>query len=277
MPSTSPTEPAALGALMNAFLGDLSGLRPRANSEREHVFALPPRGSLDDRWHVYTHGYVARVAEALCDEYAAVERILGPTAFESLVARYLMACPPRSFDLAHAGDRLASFLESDPLTTELPFLPELAELERALAQAFVAPDARPLDWEALRHEDPAVVADRPLALAPGTRLLRSAWPLVDLWNCRRRGDDQVDVELRDRPQTALVYRRGFVARCEALDDGAARLVEAAAQGLSLAQALGDAPPSTDETEALRLLAAFRRLASAGVFVETWDAGRAGVA
>ncbi len=87
------------------------------------LFREPPRGTIADRWHIYAHGYFARLSEALENDYTALRRIVGRDAFDSMVRRYALAQPPRSHDLGRAGDRLSRFLENDSLSRKLRFSP----------------------------------------------------------------------------------------------------------------------------------------------------------
>jgi hypothetical protein len=252
-------------ATQQAFLDDLMGLAVREPFERAAVFQPPPQGTVEDRWHIYAHGYLARIVEALGDEFRAVRRVLGPDAFESLVARYLAHCPPRSFDLAQAGDRLPDFLKADLLSRELPFLAELASLERRLAEAFVAADGDPLSWAVLQRMDPAAAANLALTLQPGATVLRSAWPLHDLWACRDLPDEEISIELEGRPSEVLVFRRGGSVRCEPLDAASASLLEqVAAGGVSLSR-LAESRQVRDAAAARELLDCFKSLVDRGVF------------
>ena len=142
-------------------------------------FRQPPGDTLEARWGIYRDGYLTRLVEAIRDDYPAVERIVGPEAFKSICRRYLAASPPSSYDIGRAADRLAEHLGSDPDAIKLPFLPDLARFERALARANVAPDAEPLDWSGIASLGPERVADMPLRAAPATSLVRSPWPLHD--------------------------------------------------------------------------------------------------
>jgi hypothetical protein len=260
------------------LLDDLLGRRPRTPAQRRAAFRQPLRSTVEDRWHVYAHGFAARIAEALAAEFAAVSRILGEASFARLVARYLVVFPPRSFDLARVGERLPRFLEFDSLSAELPFLPDLARLERLVADAFVAADARALTWAELRALAPERAASLPLALSPGTALLRSEWPLDDLWRCRAESDDEaVDIPVEGRPRRVLVSRRGSSVRVEAVDETAARLVEAAGFGDATLDDLRElVAPGADEGEMEELLDAFRELVSRGVFVIRRHTGSTGV-
>ncbi len=250
------------------LLDDLTGRRPRSEAERQTAFRRPRRGSVADRWHVYAHGYMARIVEAAGLEYAAIRRILGADAFEALMTRYLGVFPPRSFHLARVGDRLPGFLEFDRATVDLPFLPDLARLERSIGTSFVAAEAEAARWEQLRRRSTEELLALRFGLLPGVELVRSAWPLDELWACRFEDDDEaIAIALEGRPANVLIFRRDGRVRVERLGDAEAALVEAASCGdatLSDLQELTGA--GSDAAGLRRLVESFRALAERDVFV-----------
>lgn len=229
------------------------------------LFLDPPQGTIEARWHLYAHGYVARIAEAIENDYPALNRVLGARALRSLTARYVARFPPRSHDLGRVGDRLPGFLEDDALTQELPFLPDLARLEWAVAEAFVAADRQDLRWEDLAREGSEAVAEWPLRIRLGATRVRSAWPIHDLWLCRDRPDGEVDVALEGRPCSVLVSRRGLDVICRPVAPLEERVLDLAAHGGRLADLVDD----TDESAA-DLVAAFRVLVEDAVFARAVD-------
>lgn len=231
---------ARLTLLEARVLGDLLGSQPATAEDRAAIFAPPPEDTIEGRWHVYTSGYLARLVEAIENDYPAVRRILGEGPFRSLVARYVRRCPPRSYDVGRVGDRLAQFLEADALTEDLPFLPDLARLEWALAEAFVAPDEPPLGWDALKRLTPEAVADLPLALHPSASLIRSRWPILELRECHGLPDQAVAIPVVGRPVNALVYRPELEVVRRAADDAEAALLSRLGGGATLAS-LGEQP------------------------------------
>ena len=273
----TPPDLSATRRLQGAFLADLSGSAVRTDAERESVFRRPPVGTVADRWHVYAHGFLARLEEALGLEYAAISAILGPDAFAALVARYVTVFPPRSFDLAHAGDRLPRFLDFDPLSADLPFLADLARLERAAAVCFTAADAVPLDWEALRALSAEEAAARRVRLAPGVALVESEWPIADLWRCRfDDGDTGVAVPIVGRGQRVLVWRAAGRVRVTALSGVEAGLVAAAGSGdASLEDLAALSGLDGDAAKLSAMLDAFRSLVERGIFVHKRSAGWTG--
>ncbi len=273
MPFVRSDAASSLKSTQARFLLDLTGLEERSADQRRRAFRLPPHGSIEERWQVYACGYVARLVDALAGEHPATRRILGEDAFGSLVSRYVVACPPRSHDLAHAGERLPRFLESDPLTARLPFLPDLALLERRVGEAFVARDSEPLAWETLQALPPERVATVRFRPRPGTALVSSRWPIHDLWRLRDLDDTEIDVALDGRPQDVLVHRTGLVVRCDLVTAPEARLLT---QALPWCRSLSCLVPRTGG-EPADVLLSFKRLVERGVFTNQTDPEETGPA
>ncbi len=268
MPSRQHSEKLPLETLQTAFSGELFGRQTFGPERRERCFRKPPEGTVESRWHIYSSGYLTRLVEALENDYPALARVVGPGPFGSLIQRYVAAHPPRSFDLRYAGDRLATFLEPDPLTGDLPFLPDLARLEWLLAEAFVAEDPEPLRWSDLQAADPETVSELPLVLNPGTIVIRSRWPLVDIWKLKDKDDEEVSLEVEGHASTVLVFRNKLQTRCRKLEETEARFLEAAARGSSLAEIQAAWADGDDPDVVRQLLEGFRRLVDEGLFLNT---------
>lgn len=134
------------------------------------------------RLNVYRHNSRISCAEALGGIYPAVRRVLGGDYFDQIADLFWDAYPSDSGDLRRYGCALAEFLALYPPLAGLPYLPDLARLEWAWHESFHAADAAALGAAALRarfaHGGHAVAE---LALHPAVRLLRSDYPLAELW------------------------------------------------------------------------------------------------
>lgn len=254
--------PPALRDLQARFLEEL---RERMGDEElpaSGAFLEPPVGSAVERWRIYREGYRLRLVEAIRNDYEAVARIVGPDPFRALIERYLEAHPPSAHDIGRAGDRLATFLASDPLTEKLPFLPDLARFEAALAASLVAADPAPIDRQALAALPPDDLLDLPLTLASGAQLLLSDWPVGDLWALRDRPDEEISLELEGRPARLVVHRDGLAVKWRELEDDEAVFlsgITATADGTTLADLLDSGRFGPPEEAAPHLVALFLRM------------------
>jgi len=158
---------------------------------------------------VYRNAYRSRLVDALRQSYPRTARLAGETAFRQAAAHHLIEHPPSSWTLDHAGAGFAQTCAM--LFTQDTDVAEVAALEWAMGQAFIAANACPLnltsfsnatadfseqDWETFG-----------LDLLPGTALLPATVDLVLLWrDLAQDGPDTPRREPLDGPRTALVWR-----------------------------------------------------------------------
>ncbi|HVM95528.1 MAG TPA: DNA-binding domain-containing protein, partial [Candidatus Acidoferrales bacterium] len=209
----------------------------------------PPRGNAGDRLQVYAAGYPARIIEALNESFPAVAHVLGAGAFGALVHRYIGTVALRSYNLNDAGAAFAGFLQTDPLSQDLPFLADLARLEWAVASAFHAYElpvfdaSTTADWTIENWERVTI------QFQPSVVLVKSNWPIREIWDCRDTPIESIDLDLRNRADRVLVCRQGDMVACESLDDGQATALEALLSGQTLGEVIavrgehGDNPES----------------------------------
>lgn len=221
-----------------------------AAAESKAPVALCPQGGAPgiQRLAVYAGGYLARVEEALAEAYPAVRQVLGPSIFAELAQAYAAQVPSHDYNLSLVGRHLPGFLSSWPRTRELPFLPDLARLEWAVAEAFHACEAPPLALETLAGQPVEAWDQLRLVFQPSVHCVTSAWPILDIWEARTRPVETVHIALVDRPQQVLVARRGLQVVCAPLTPLQAQFLTLLLGGQSLgaaceklAEAAGDAP------------------------------------
>jgi len=199
------------------------------------LFVKPDVGDAAERLRVYAGAYPARIEEVLKEIFPTVAHVVGDSAFHGLVRRYVRTVPLHSYNLNDAGAELPQFLRSDRLCARLPFLADLGKLEWLVTRAFHAHEEPTLDptplsgWSADQWENAV------LRFQPSVAVLPSEWPIREIWECRDTPIDDIDIDVRNRPDRVLVRRSGFAVICESLDGG-----EADALGALLAgQTLGD--------------------------------------
>lgn len=150
--------------------------------------------------------------------------------------RYLRSLSRHSFNLNDVGAELPSFLQSDALAEQLSFLPDLATLEWRIARAFHALESAPFDVQSLAAWTTDDFAAARLSFQPSVSVVRSRWPIVRLWEARETPIEEIDLDLRDRPEVALVHRRGLDVACHAIDAAEADCLEQLLAGESIGAA-----------------------------------------
>lgn len=204
------------------------------------------------RLAVHRNNVVVSLTEALAEGFPVVRRLVGGEFFEAMAGLFVRAHPPRSPVLSEYGDGLAGWLAGFGPVASLPYLPDLARLERARVRAFHAADAPALAPGALTQRllAPEHLAHARLRLHPSLTVIRSEWAIASLWAAHQHDDEQAiaRVELDDA-ECALVLRDGddvlVLPGCHA----DATFVQALLVGQPLGAAIA-ASPELDLTAAL---------------------------
>ncbi|RST31256.1 DUF2063 domain-containing protein [Sphingomonas ginkgonis] len=114
-----------------------------------------PQGAM----RVYRNTVLSGCVEALRANFPVLNRLLGEELFTALAVDHASLCPPRSPVLAAYGQRFPDWLEEQPILLELPYLSDVARLERLFLESLFAADQPALrpgetgvtpDWQALR-------------------------------------------------------------------------------------------------------------------------------
>jgi hypothetical protein len=214
--------PPSLAELQRAMAARILG----GDDPALESWARVPAGvEVASRLAVYTQGYPARVTESLREAFPATAQILGEGAFASLAGRYLAQLPAELRNLNSVGAALPAFLLSDRVGGDLPFLPDLARLEWAVVTCFHSEPAAPFDPSRCADWGMDDWAGARIGFQPGMALLRSAWPLRELHEARDLDRSAIDIDLVNRPDRVLVYRRGFEVMVESVGDTEARAIE----------------------------------------------------
>jgi hypothetical protein len=106
---------------------------------------------------------------------------MGAGAFHNLITDYLLAHRPAHPSLREVGARLPGYLATHPLTTDRPWLAELARLERLRFELFDGPDAEALTLGVVRAMPPRSLPELPLRTVPCLATLPTERAIAPLW------------------------------------------------------------------------------------------------
>ncbi|HXW71101.1 MAG TPA: putative DNA-binding domain-containing protein [Methylocella sp.] len=115
--------------ILNGERAVLDLLRDSQKTDRATLFA------------VYADGYRARLAEYICNDFPVLREHLGEDAFGCLVEEYVVATQSHHPNARWYGRRLPDFMSESAAWRENREAIDLARFERALSDAFDAPDA----------------------------------------------------------------------------------------------------------------------------------------
>lgn len=193
------------------------------------------------RFAVYRNNVVVSLIDALADGYPVVQALVGDEFFRAMARRYVVDRPPASAVMAEYGDDFADFIAGFAPAAGLPYLADLARLERCRVTACHAADAAAIDPARLAAAlaEPATLPDLRLALHPALAVLTSDYAVVALWAAHQGLGELAEVR-PDTPESALVLRYGLDVEVIGIPAAAAAFVASLAAGYCLGQAMAAA-------------------------------------
>jgi hypothetical protein len=201
-----------------------------------------PRGPLaaltaQPAFAVYRNTVMKACVDALEANFPSVARLVGGDWFRAAAALYVAARPPNDARMLEYGGGFADFLQAFEPARTLPYLADVARLDRCWTEAHAAADA-PADAAFLGTLSPDALGATRVAPHPAARWRWFAsQPIFTIWS--RNRDESAEASeiawrgegaLLTRPQDAVIWREASAADCAFLDAcvGGALLPDAAA-------------------------------------------------
>lgn len=161
---------------------------------------------------VYQNNYRVQLVACLEASYPYLRSRMGEEAFRHVAVTHIDNHPPHAWTLDAYG---ADF--SNTLRKRLPNQPELHELawiEWALSEAFVATDSAPLSLDALAQIDWDTAR---LTLHPSLRERTATTNAYAVWSALQDGLETLDSEMPDTATGLVVWRHGFSCQLKQVD------------------------------------------------------------
>jgi hypothetical protein len=233
--------------------------------EFHEAFARAIAAPADGPLAIYRNTATAGAVEALAANFPVVRALVGDEMFAAVAVDHATDHPPADPVLALYGAEFAEWIEEQQWARELPYLSDVARVERLHSEALFAADAAPLDPGALGRLAPHEWTRTRLTLHPATRLACSRWPAASLWLAHQDEGDPEQVAMR--PECVLVTRAAYVVRVEAMPAPAHRLLLSLARGATVAAGVEAALAAFPDAD---IAAGFTLLLKGGAFAALAD-------
>jgi hypothetical protein len=220
-----------------------------------------PRGkAVARRYNVYRNNVTVSLIDALADTFPATQRIVGEEFFRAMARIHVRQSPPTSPLLFEYGRDFAGFVENFEHARGLPYLADVARIERAWLDAYHAADAAPLAPDVLAAIPPERLGEVTFVPHPAARIVRSRFPAVTIFAVNRSDGPVGRIETAE-PEDALITRPGLDVFVRRLPPGCAVFIGNLLAGRPLAEA---ASAAVEDCEAFDLSAAIAGMIEAGV-------------
>jgi hypothetical protein len=221
----------------------------------------PSGKSAVKRYNVYRNNVTASLIDALAAIYPAVQRITGVEFFRAMARFHVRATPPASPLLFEYGRGFPAFIEAYEHATAMPWLADVARLERAWLDAYHAADAAPLSPDSLASIPSDRLADVVFTAHPAARIVRSRYAAATIFSANR-GDAPTGTIEAGTLEDALVTRPDLDVVVRHVPEGGAEFLICLMSGRTLGEAAALASTSSASFD---LAANIAGMIQAGVF------------
>lgn len=208
------------------------------------IIAGPNGKAAGKRYNVYRNNVTVSLINALAATFPATQRITGVDFFRAMARFHVRATPPTSPLLFEYGHGFPDFIERYEYAQPMPWLADVARIERAWLDAYHAADEAPLAPQALALLPPENLADTNFTPHPATRIVRSPFPAVSIFAANRK-DGPVSPMEAIEAEDALVTRPDLEVTVRHLPPGGAvfllRLIAGETLGEAVVAAFSDYP------------------------------------
>lgn len=223
----------------------------------------PTGKSAQKRYNVYRNNVVVSLVNALAAIFPATKRITGRDFFRAMARDHVRTTPPSSPLLFEYGRDFPQFIQCYKHARSVPWLADVARIERAWLDSYHAADAEPLSLERLFHIPPERLANVVLRPHPATRIVRSRFSAVSIYAANRSDTTLQRIDAA-KPEDALITRPDQEVFVRRLPPGGAAFVSSLMVGEGFGAA---AAAAFGDSASFDLSANIAGILEAGAFVK----------
>ncbi|TAM05494.1 MAG: DUF2063 domain-containing protein [Paraburkholderia sp.] len=188
------------------------------------------------RFAVYRNNVNIALIDAVRANFPATCRIVGEEFFHAMARTYAVSEPPASPVLLDYGAGFPDFITRFEPAASLPYLADVARIERAWTEAYHAPEAASLDPAVLSGIPADQAALLRFTLHPSARIVRSHFPALTIWRMNVEDGVPAPVDLESGGEDTLLARPEADVEVRWIPPGGAAFIRALAAGQVLIEA-----------------------------------------
>lgn len=208
--------------------------------------SAPDGTRVERRFAVYRNNVLVGLVEVVAGAFPAVKKLVGDEFFSAMARVYVSTRPPASPVLMDYGADFAEFISSFEPAASVPYLADVARIERAWREAYHAAEATPFgpdDFAAIAEDDlPAMTLD----LHPSLRTVRSDFPACTIWSMNTGHESLVPIDLDQGGEDTLIVRPSAEVGVRRLPPGGSDFLAALAAGQTLDAAATSAMAAVEQ-------------------------------
>ena len=194
-----------------------------------------------ERLQIYRNNSETNLRNALRADYPVVEKLVGDVFFAYAADAHIAAAPSFSGDVGDYGKGFPGFLADFPAAASLPYLADVARLERAWVEVFLSAEAPAADLSGLQTVSDEALGSVRFGFHPAVRLLASAYPVLTIWRANQRdaseAPEEISISLDSTGEAVLLRRCDMDVELSLLEPGEHLWLTALHSGIRLGEAV----------------------------------------
>lgn len=190
------------------------------------------------RFAVYRNNVHSSLINALAAAYPVTLQLVGEEFFRAMAGLFVQASPPTSPLMSEYGSAFAAFIQDFEPAASVPYLADVARLERLRVGAYHAADTQPLDRQTVLQalQGQTDLGKLRVQLHPSVSTFSSAYAVVAVW-AAHQAESAMDSLNPWHAQGALVLRQGLAVKVFAIDSGSVAFINSLNSGAELEMAV----------------------------------------
>lgn len=205
---------------------------------------------------IYRNGFLKSGVDVLKNTYPVTQNVLGEQAFSELSRSYVQQHPSHQRTLVGYGEPLAKYLEQH---TQVPYIRDIANLDRAWLNTLNAPDVSPITSENISNIANSGMDISELHLIPCeyVSILKTQYQLFELWVQLKSGHSLSEkIELEPSAQTILFWKESMTVRAIPINEGEQLFLQALYKGQLLGEAAAEVEHQVPDADMAEIFANF---------------------